>query len=142
MICLLTAPLPPCLDIPPARTATAQTHLHQPSKNGEPASDPHEHKERDSNRGTNIQLLDASDGIAEDDEHDGCDDGCSRNDEGVEECDDGDGEGEPAREDGNGHQEDEDEGEAGAGEEEAEHPLRDVLDKVEDIINISGKVNY
>jgi hypothetical protein len=103
MIRLLATPLPACLNIPPGRTATTQSHLNQPRENCERARNPHEHKQRDANLSANIQFSLPSNSVAEDDEHDGRDDGCYGDDERVEESKNGDGEGEPACEDGEGH---------------------------------------
>jgi hypothetical protein len=139
---LLATPLATRLDVSPRRTAAAKTHLHQPRKDGECASDPHEDEKRRAYRRANVELFHLSDSVAEDDEHDGCDDGCDGDDEGVEEGEDGDGEREPACEDGDGHEEDEDEGEAGACKEETEHPAGDVLDEVENVVDVGGEIDY
>jgi hypothetical protein len=136
VIGFLTASLPACLDIPSTRTAATQSHLDQPREDGKRACDPHEDKDRDANFGANVEFHHASNRVAEDDEHDGCDDEC------VEESEDGDRKGEPVREDGDGHEEDEDECEACTREEEAEHPSRDVLDQVEDVVDVGGEINY
>ena len=141
-VCLLVAPLAPCLDIAATGTAAAQPHLHQPREDCKSAGDPHEYEHRGSNFRTDIKLRDFRDGVAEDDEHDGCEDGCDGNEERVEEGEDGDGEGEPAREDRQRHDEDEDEGEDGAGEEKTEHPVRHEPNQVEDVINVGGEVDY
>jgi hypothetical protein len=125
LIRLLTPPLAPRLHISATRTATTQPRLHQPRENRKRRRDPHEHKQRYADFRANVDFADARDGVAEDDEHDGCDDGCDGDDECVEEGENGGEQGEPAREDGEGHEEDEDGGEAGAGEEEAEHHARD-----------------
>ena len=141
-VCLLVAPLAPCLDIAATGTAAAQPHLHQPRKDGHRTRNPHECKHCDSNLGADVQFRHATNSVAEDDEHDGCEDGCDGNEERVEEGEDGDGEGEPAREDRQRHDEDEDEGEDGAGEEKTEHPVRHEPNQVEDVINVGGEVDY
>jgi hypothetical protein len=141
MIRLLAPPLSTRLYIPATRAAATQSHLYQPCEDRERASNPHEDKDSDADLRANVQLCHASDSVAEDDEHDGCDNRCGGDDEGVEERKDRDGEGEPAREDGDGHEEDEDEGEAGACEEEAEHPSGDVLDEIEDVIDVGREVD-
>jgi hypothetical protein len=141
MIRLLAASLASRLDIPPRRTAATETCLHQPRENGESARDPHEDEDRYADLCANVEFSHASNSIAENDEHDGCDDGRDGDDESVEEGEDGDGEGEPAREDRERHEEDEHKGEAGACEEETEHKLRDVFDEVEDVVDVGGEVD-
>jgi hypothetical protein len=110
MIRLLAPPLASRLNIPSGRTATTQSHLYQPRENRKRARNPHEHEKRRPNLCANIQFRLFSDRVTEDDEHDGCDDGCDCDDERVEEGEDCDGEREPAGEDGEGHEEDENEG--------------------------------
>lgn len=102
--------------------------MYEPCEDCECAGDPHEDKHCDANLGANVELRYAGNGIAEDDEHDGRDDGGDGDDECVEESEYGDRETEPACEDGEWHEEDEDEGQACSGEEEAEHPAGDVAD--------------
>lgn len=142
VVCLLASPLLAPLDIATTRAAAAHAHLHEPREDGKCARDPHESEEGDANLSANVQLSHAADSVAEDDEHDGRDDGGGGNEERVDEGEDGDGEGQPARVDGEGHQEDEDEGEDGAGEEEAEHALRSELDKVENVVDVGREVDW
>lgn len=123
MVCLLVSSLLALLDVSPRRTAAAETHLYEPSEYGESARYPHEGEQGDANFRLDIQLSHTTNSVAEDDEHDGCDDGGDRYEERVEEGEDSNDEGEPARIDGNGHDEDEDEGQDGCGEEKTKHPV-------------------
>lgn len=100
---LLTSPLLPCPHVPSRSTAAAKPHLHQPSKDGKGACNPHKCEHGYANFCANVQFSHAADSVAEDYEHDGCDDRGGSDEEGVEESKDGDGEGEPARVDGERH---------------------------------------
>jgi hypothetical protein len=111
------------LDVSPRRTAAAKSHLYEPGKDGESTCHPHEGEQRGTYLRRNVQLSHTTDSVAEDDEHDGCNDRGDGYEEGVEEGEDGDEEGKPARVDGDGHDEDEDKGQDGSGEEKTEHPV-------------------
>jgi hypothetical protein len=88
---LFAPPLTSRLNIPPRRTAATQAHLHQPGENSKRARDPHEDKDGGANFRANVEFRHATNSVAEDDEHDGCNDGCDGDDERVKEREDGDG---------------------------------------------------
>jgi len=96
MIGLLTSSLFALSDVSPRRTATAETHLYQPSEDGKRTCNPHERKQRCSDIRMEIYLRHTTDSIAKDDEHDGSDNGSYSDEEGVEKGEDGDDEGEPS----------------------------------------------
>lgn len=141
-VCLLVAPLTSGLDVSSAGAAAAQSHLHEPRENGEGAGYPHECEHSGADRSADVQFGHATDSIAEDDEHDGCENGGDGDEEGVEECEDGYGESEPAGKNGEGHDKDEYEGKDGASQEQTKHPVRHEPNQVEDVIDVGRQVDY
>lgn len=136
IIRLLTAPLATRLHIPTTRTAAQQPHLYQPREDSKRRGDPHEDEQRDANLRTNVQLRHPSNSVAEDDEHDGRDDGAAGCEERGDEDEDRYREIAPAGVDGEGYEGDQDGVEAGGGEEEAEHYVGDDADEVEDGVDL------
>lgn len=107
-VCLLVAPLASSLDISSTGAAAAQSHLHQPREDGHGTRDPHECEHGRADLGADVQFCYTTDSVAEDDEHDCCEDRGDGDEERVQEGEDGDRESQPTREDGYGHDEDED----------------------------------
>lgn len=71
----LTPPLPPRLNIPPTSATATKPQLYKRSKQRTSRRSPHKRKHGDANLSRDIKLADAANYIAEDDEHDGSDDG-------------------------------------------------------------------
>lgn len=94
---LLAACLSATLDITAARTAATQTHLDQPCQDGEGAGHPHEREHLRSNSRLDVDICLADEDVAQDDEHGGAERRGHRDDECVEEAEDGDREGRPSR---------------------------------------------
>ena len=138
----LTPPLPPRLHIPPTRTATTQSRLNQPRKNGKRRCRPHEPKHVTPNLGREVQLLHTTNDVPEDDEHDSCDNGGGRDEESVKKDEGRDGKGGPAGEEGQRREGDEDGGEDGGGEEKAKHGLRGDLDEIKNLVDVCGEIDY
>lgn len=147
-LCSLTSPssfTPPLLappNIPPTSTATTLSQRNQPSQNRTARRNPHESKHLRANLPLDIQLLDGRDGVLHDDEHCCCEDCCDGGEEGGQEGEDCYGEVGPARIDCEEHEWDHDCAEAGAREEEAEHPVGDEADDVEDFGNFGGEGDW
>jgi hypothetical protein len=138
---LLRPRLLPLLNIPPTRAATALAQSNQPSQDRRRSGDPHESEHLLSDAAFDVELLDGRDGVLHDNEEDGSDDGGDGGEEGGQEGQDGDEEGQPAGVDCEEDHGDHDEGEAGAGEEEAEHPVGDYFDEVQDVCHVEGVSN-
>lgn len=159
----LAPPLPARLDIPPTRTTAAHTQLNDEGEDRRAGRDPHEREHVDAERGADVELSGAGDGVLHDDEHDCCDycgDLYETNvsqwmgfaERGLrvptygrhERCDEGedyDREGGPAGVDGQRDDEDHDESEDGADEEEGEHPVRGDADEAEDVVDLGWEGN-
>lgn len=136
---LLTPHLLPPPNIPPTSTTTTHTHLNSPSKNTRGTRNPHKHKHLRSNIRSNIQFRRSRNHIAHNNKHYGRDHGCYGCEERGEKGDQREWEREPAREDAEGEEENYEEVEADAGEEEAEHPVGDGFDEVEDGVDVGGE---
>ena len=138
---LLRTSLLPLLDVSPTRAATALAQSDQPSQDSSRGGDPHESEHLGSDVALDVELLDGRDGVLHDDEEDCCDDCRDGGEEGGQEGEDGDEESRPAGVDCEEDEGDHDEGEAGAGEEEAEHPVGDCFDEVENVGYVGGEGN-
>lgn len=139
---LLTPHLLPPPNIPPTRTTTTHTHLNSPSKNTRRTRNPHKHKHLRSNIRSNIQFRRSRNHIAHNNKHYGRDHGCHGCEERGEKGYECEWEREPAREDAEGEEENYEEVEADAGEEEAEHPVGDGFDEVEDGVDVGGESDW
>jgi hypothetical protein len=139
---LLRPRLLPLLDVPPTRTATALAQCDQPSQDRARGGDPHESEHLGADAALDVELLDGGDGVLHDYEEDGGDDCGDGGEEGGQEGQDGDEERQPARVDCEEDHGDHEEGEAGAGEEEAEHPVGDDFDEVQDVGYVGGEGDW
>lgn len=100
LIGLLVPPFPSTSHISTTRATATEPCLNQPRKNCKRAGRPHEAEESIANGRADIQLANAADDIPEDDEHDGCYDGCGGDEEGVQKDKRSNCEASPARVDG------------------------------------------
>lgn len=133
---LLAPPLLALLDIPPASAATTLAELDDPRQNRRTSRNPHESEHLRSNARADVDLSHRRDRVLHDNEQDRRNDRADCDEQGSEEGEDHDHEGDPTAEHGGEDQEHHEEVDTGAREEEAEHPVRDDLDQIEDVVNV------